>query len=273
MRKTCLLLLLLVILLSSFKYSQACTIFSINLNGKVLVGNNEDFWYSVDASMWFVPASKQSYGRVLFGWDKFAQGGMNDKGLFFDAAATPISKMPVFPNKPTFKGNIGEEVLAKCSTVEQAIKLIESYNIPYQINGHLMFVDSKGDSAIVEWVNSEVKIIKKEGSYQITTNFLLSKPELGGFPCLRYNKVEQTLKQKKEVSSNDISSILSIVTQYGETDGRKGGTLYSNIYDLNNLEVVIFYKRDFNNPIKVNLEKELQKGKHFVKLQKLFNTK
>lgn len=230
--------------------------------------------------MWFVPAGKKSYGRVLFGWNKFAQGGMNEKGLFFDAAAVgdpvedTITKRSVKKSeKPDFKGNIGEEVLAKCSTVEEAVKLIESYNFPQVINGHLMFVDSKGDSVVAEWIEATPQMFRKNGAYQIITNYLLAKTKPEGAASLRQDKVEEMLQGKSDLDGGYIASILHSVAQYGETEGRVGGTLYSNIYELGKREIVVFYKRDFSKPVYINLAAELAKGKHSKKLETLFNPK
>ena len=65
-------------------FSYACTGFMMTDGKVVLVGNNED--YKVPYTrVWFVPAEKEQYGRIYFGYDNWSpQGGMNDQGLFFD---------------------------------------------------------------------------------------------------------------------------------------------------------------------------------------------
>jgi len=36
-------------------------------------------------NVWFIPGENGDYGRVYFGFEDLqAQGGMNDRGLFFD---------------------------------------------------------------------------------------------------------------------------------------------------------------------------------------------
>ena len=87
---------------------RACTVFSVVGGGKVLFGSNEDYSYAAKAEMWFVPAAHGERGRVLFGWDDFAQGGMNDAGLTFDGASCPPSGGPVDRAKPVVKGNIAD---------------------------------------------------------------------------------------------------------------------------------------------------------------------
>jgi hypothetical protein len=59
---------------------------------RVLVGNNEDSKIPY-TRVWFVPAEKDQFGRVYFGYDNWIpQGGMNDQGLFFDYFYNKIKK-------------------------------------------------------------------------------------------------------------------------------------------------------------------------------------
>ncbi len=79
--------LILILIFSIKSYSIGCTIFNISNEDIILVGNNED--YNLEANIWFIPPSDNKNGRVTFGWNNgWSQGGMNDKGLFFDWAAT-----------------------------------------------------------------------------------------------------------------------------------------------------------------------------------------
>ncbi len=58
-------------------------------SGKIYVVNNEDYWYDVEAYIQINPASRNKLARLWVGWDDFAQGGINEAGLFFDGAVTP----------------------------------------------------------------------------------------------------------------------------------------------------------------------------------------
>jgi len=268
--------LLLIAFVFYYGKALACTIFNANQDNIVLVGNNEDWNYSTDVEVWFVPSTRESYGRVCFGWNQFlflqvAQGGVNDQGLFFDWALCPKSNPPKFSFKKkiaTF--SLPENLLAKCSTVDEAIRWLKQYNFLY-IRSHIMLVDKSGASAVIEWVKGKMVVIKKKHNYQVITNFWLSHPELGKFPCRRYDKVTEMMEKRNETSVEYFSSILKTVSQYKRMeDGEETGTIYSNVYDLVNGEVYIYYKRDLENPIKFNLEKELKKGKHSYKLKSLF---
>ena len=65
----------------------ACSMFSYTVDGKTIVGNNEDY-FDPDTWMWTMKAGKGKYGSVFFGMGNFfAQGGMNEAGLVFDGFA------------------------------------------------------------------------------------------------------------------------------------------------------------------------------------------
>ncbi|MFN7926855.1 MAG: penicillin acylase [Blastocatellia bacterium] len=250
--------------------SHACSIFSIKLGDKVLVGNNEDFWYDRDARLWFAPAAKNNRGRVLFGWDNFAQGGMNDAGLFFDAASGPRPPAAQPGKSQKIKTNIGDELLARCATVEEAVALMQTYRLPTDYTGHLLFADKSGASAVVEWNGAEYKVIRKIGDYQIITNFLLTQPELGDFPCPRYNRLQERLTGKQEITGSEVATMLASVAQFSEAKGRKSGTLYSTVHDLVSGEFVLFYQRNWQKPVRFKLAEELRKGKHSIRMAQLF---
>ncbi len=113
---------------------------------------------------------------------------------------------------------------------------------------------------------------RKTGAYQVITNFLLSKPEFGGFPCPRYSRVHEALEQKREIRGSDVAAILASVTQFGEEKGRQGGTLYSTVHNLLSREFVLFYKCNFQQPIKFSLAEELRKGNHSIRIETLFKS-
>jgi len=275
MRKILFLVLIITTFLLSYGNTSACTVFNCNRGNKVLVGNNEDGNYSTDVEIWFVKRSANGYGRICFGWKQLlffrqAQGGMNDQGLFFDWALCPKSDPPPFSFKKKLASfSLPDNLLAECATVDEAIAWLKQYNILF-IRSHIMLADKKGNTAVVEWVDGEIRILRGKNYCQVITNFWLSHPELGNYPCPRYNKVMEMSENKKEISVEYIQSILKLVSEYERTkDGNESGTIYSNVYDLSSGDVYVYYKRDFENPVKINLEAELKKGNHSFKLKSL----
>ncbi len=243
--------------------ASACTIFFASSTNIVLVGNNEDGENKFPSKMWFVPGGKFGYGRVCFGWYSQAQGGMNDRGLFMDWAALPDSlPIPKRTGKPLPDGCMAERVLATCATAEDALRMFES--IDYAGNpAHFLVVDRNGDSIVGEWLEGGLKPIRKKNK-QVITNFLLANPNLGGFPCRRFETATAML-DTSDVSVNSFSAILKNVS--AKWDG--GGTKYSNVYDLGRGEVTFYVERDFAHPFTISLSKELRLGFREVDLDLL----
>lgn len=251
-------LFLFIFFLSTAFSSQACTIFNKQKEDLTLVGNNEDWIYSAPSSLRLAAADEGTYGRLCFYLYSYVQGGMNEKGLFYDGATCPSQDVPHFEGKPALGMDLGEVVLSKCANVDEVINFLKSYNIPSGFMDHLMFVDASGNSVVIEWDKNDLKFIKKEESYQIATNFWITNPEMGGYPCKRYEKAKSMLEDKESNLSVDyFATILESTTQnWGD-----GGTKYSNIYDLKNKEVFIYLKGDFEKSKKYSLLEELEKLK------------
>lgn len=256
-------LLLLAMAIASFclfpSSAQACTIFTAHRDGSVLAGNNEDWMYLYRTSLSIIAPSKHEYGRIFFCLSGYVQGGMNEHGLFYDEALSPKSEVPYNEDKPTIAYlSLGDKVLSECATVNEAVNMLKGYNIPEGSAFHLLFADASGDSAVLEWAEGEFRVLKGEGDYQLITNFLLSNPELGNYPCTRYENAQKQLA-KGAYSVDAFRDILSTTAQnWGE-----GGTLYSNVYDLLNRVVYVYDRGEFGSFSKVDLSemiKTMQRG-------------
>jgi hypothetical protein len=239
----------------------ACTGFFSSKDDMMLVGNNED-WYNPFTQFWVISGNKQEYGVIYFGFDdKAPQGGMNEQGLFFDGYATPPSEVINSKNKKKFHGFIFDKVMKECATVEEALKLISDYNLEFMRKFQIFLADKTGNSVIVEGD----EIVRKNGSYQIVTNFRQSKTKSADYPCWRYAIVDWKLKENNPISIDLFRSILSDTSQRGEYP-----TQYSNIYDLKNGIIYLYQFRDFDHVFKIDLKEELKKGDHSYQLSSIF---
>ena len=237
----------------------SCTGIYIHNDSITLAGNNED-WTDYKTKMWFVPSENGNFGRVYFGYSNFyPQGGMNEKGLFFDGFATAPHEVVNSEGKEIFNGNLSDYALATCSTVEEVIKLYKSYNLNQFKNFMLMFGDAHGKSVIIEGDD----FIINEGEYQVCTNFCQSKTKTADIRCWRYLKADAMLKTNSGISVELCKSILQKVSQVGLTQ-------YSNIYDLKNKKVYLYHFRNFDNVVEIDLQKELKKGKKSYDIASLF---
>jgi len=241
----------------------ACTVFYASQGDTVLAGNNED-WVNPNTKVWFEPAEKGKYGRVFFGFDNFyPQGGMNEKGLFFDVTAAKPVEVAVASEKPLYKGNlIREKIMPECVTVQEALSLFRRYQAPRKWKWMYIIGDSTGDSAII----GPYGIIRKKGNFQVATNFYQSKVKPGEYPCERYKIAVDMLGKCTDISVDHFRRILDATHQEGDTSN----TLYSNIYDLKKGLIYLYHFHSYQNEVIINLEEELKKGRHSYDLPSLF---
>ena len=257
----------------------ACTIFMISDGKVVLVGNNED-WSDPNGKVRFVPSSEGRHGIVYFGHSNgFAQGGMNDQGLFFDYAATSRLKVTRSTDKPrAASGFLMDKVMAECATVEEAIAVFDAHNLSFMEKHQTLICDKNGDSAIIEGD----EIIRKKGRFQVVTNFYQSKTNSKGFlnsrsnlfrsnthptsiRCPRYKTATAMLAKLNQPSVEGVRDVLSAVHQEG-----KYSTQYSNVYDLTHGVVYTYHFHNFANVVRFDLKEELAKGAHTIDLPSLF---
>ncbi len=279
--------LVLTLLFTADSSVGACTVF-FAFDGKLaLAGSNED-WADPNTQMWFVPATKDNHGIVYFGFGRgeypkggiprrkleipkggitkinpvdlygLPQGGMNEKGLFFDGASAEVVKAPSAPGKKAYDGRLEDLILRKCATVEEALKLIEAQDFNF-VQGQWLFADKTGDSFIIE--AGEV-IIRKKASYQVMTNFLQSRVKPEEVTCPRYKLVTKALADKKALSADLVRSLLKATSNKY--------TQYSTIFNLVEGQVSLYRQGDFDRAVRISLKEELGKGERAVKIGNLF---
>jgi hypothetical protein len=268
-------MLLIGTIIASVNSVYACLGFTASDDDDVLVGCNAD--WSVDWNVYinFLPAEEGKYGRVVLDmwWPWFGDQdwflpiqGMNDQGLFFDTYMTPerpavYSGLPFFESDdPDYYGYaLWTYCLAKCSTVYDVLEIINTQydqfcgnNITY---GQWFFADRNGDSVIIE--DSE-HILFKEGNFQVVTNFLHTKPELGDLMHAyeRYNITNSMLENMTELTVDYFISICDAT--------HLTSTIFSNAYDLLQEKMYVHYLKDYENRVEFDLNEERAKSMGFT---------
>lgn len=255
----------LTLLLFAYTKTTACSIvyYVDSTSGKIYVANNEDYWYSEEAYIQLMPASKNENARLWYGWDDFAQGGVNAVGLFFDAAVTPEQDIPEGFTNPNGR-NIGDEVLAYCKTVDEAIAYLEREKIAIS-TGHFFLGDSTGNAAVLEWVDGVKHIVRIKSNVLIATNYLLSDTSAGNYPCYRYQSIEERIndlkKSEEPVDFRSFGNVIAGAVQPPTKDenGQEGGTLYSTFIDMNEMKFVLVPKLDNATMMILDLKEEFQR--------------
>ena len=242
--------------------SSACTIFYLSNDSLILAGNNED-WKDPASKMWFYPGEQGKLGWVKFGWGSgFPQGGINEKGLFWDATSGPYLAMPdAESHKEKYPGPLMQKIIEECADVEDAKFVLSGYYCEDQYKAQYLIGDAGHHAVIVEGDS----IITMSDDYLILTNFYHSHPELGGYPCWRYDLAKSIVEECGHYSAYVAGSILSATHQEG-----KYPTQYSQIYDLINLQFYLFYYHNYEEFILINLNNELKKGPRSFDIPGLF---
>lgn len=268
MRNLKIITLFLVINIFSVKTFACSIVYYIDgKTGKIYFVNNEDYWYDVKPYIQITPSSKGELGRIWYGWKNFGQGGINEKGLVIDGAVTPEQKIP-FGYNSTPKGNITDEILAKCNTVDEAVQYLEEKKVALK-NAHILLGDKNGKAVIVEWINGAKQIVVIKNNRLVATNFNLSDTSQTEMTCWRYPIIQKGLDEldakdrKDTIDLKAVGNVIGKAVQLPQTDstGKVSGTLYTTFIDLTEMKFVLVYKLDNSKIQKLDILKELQTGK------------
>jgi len=236
----------------------ACTCFSaFGQPGQAILGRNFD-WYNRPTLLLFThpPHGYVSVSMVdisYLGFDTEEPSwsdrlrlldapylpfdGMNERGLAVGMMAVPNAHTTNDTDKVTIDSLAAIRLLLdKAQSVDEALPLLGAYNIDWGSGPplHYLIADSSGDSAVVEFVGGEMKILRNEQPWQVATNFVLSghSPESAMLQCNRYAAAFRTLEQAQgRLSLEEAMAILANVSQVG--------TIWSVVYDMENGQIAV----------------------------------
>jgi len=241
--------------------AEACTACYVAAKGRVLVGNNEDFGNPA-TRVWFVPRGPGRYGRMCFGFEDLSpQGGVNEKGLWFDAFGLPSEPVTTAKGE-IYPGNLQDKLLADCATVAEVLEMLKRYSRAPMTRYQWMFGDRTGASAIIEGD----AVIPIRGRYQVVTNFRQSvHPGGEGYECHRFRVANAMLASQPEVGVDEVRRVLAATHSEGQDP-----TVYSYIADLVTGVVRLYHFHNFENVVVLDVAKELEKGAHVYDVTEMF---
>jgi predicted choloylglycine hydrolase len=165
--------------------------------------------------------------------------GMNECGVAMSQNAVPRRNTPVDPNKPTLlNSQMIRLVLDHAKDVDEALNLIRQYNVDFaDVCVHFHIADASGKSAIVEYIDGGVAILRNDGPWQVSTNFILSEPQQPD--CRRYNKATAALAETQGKASQDEAMRLLQGTSLEHT-------VWSVVYNLSSGQIRLAMGKDYN---------------------------
>jgi hypothetical protein len=148
--------------------------------------------------------------------------------------------------------------------VEEVLSKIFTYNWGDSIDYQIHFADKSGDAAVIHpGTNGELTYTRKSkgNGYLISTNFNLAKLHKGNWSSSyssdRYKTADKMLSKigaQNDLTIDFMVSVLNATHQNSATQ-----TLYSVVYDLQNLRINLYYDRQFDSPYMLDVKKELAK--------------
>jgi hypothetical protein len=225
-----------------------CTIFVLKDQTRTFFFNNED-WSNPKTRIWFVPASGGCFGCAYVGFDdSWSQGGVNSEGLAFDWVAGFNDKWKPTRAMQKVRGNSSQRMIEICSTVGEAIEFYRTHREGSFARSRILIADRSGASVII--------------GYKDGTLLVEESSQCRGFGY-GWKTLEKELAGNPEPTTENGARILRACRQSGQY-----ATKYSNIFDLRNGDIVLFFPGD-ESEVKLGLAAELKKGPHFFDLPEI----
>ena len=178
--------------------------------------------------------------------------GMNEKGLAIGVLLIKDEATKQDTDKPDLTTtSLMRAVLDKAANVDEAITIFESFDMNASANAsyHFQIVDKDGNSAVIEYIDNNLSVIRKEDDkHQFLTNFLISEEKYGfGKGHDRYEILEKSINEKEGIfEEEEAMLLLESVSQdiIDETDPME--TQWSAVYNLEDLTVDIVINKNYD---------------------------
>lgn len=189
--------------------------------------------------------------------------GINEKG-FAVAVNTAVEQIT---HQDTGKTKVMTTLairmlLDKAADVEEGINILKNVdmNSSGKIGYHFQMADQKGDSAIIEYIDNKMVVIRKERADTVfcLTNFTLSTNDKNGTGKERFEIIENSLKESNAtISEKKAMNILDEARMDGHRYYEPGHMYYDSktqwsvIYNLSKRTATISVDSDFSRCCKV----------------------
>lgn len=258
----------------------SCTIFTAVQGETVLFGDNWDY-HEGELIIGYFPPSAEGYGSIHFGYLESKgsasytsyQRAVNDQGLAWAVNSIPKGKLNPHPEKPYSytEDEFLYTILKKAVTVEEAIRIAQKYNFGDSMIAQIHIADAGGDAVIIApGRDGEIAFTRKPAGegYLLSTNFNLAIPEKGpvDFRWDTATSMLDTLGESQTLTTEFAGEILKAVHLNTLTTH----TLHSNVIDLKNGDIYIYYMSQYDEAVKLNINEELAKGQRVIETRSLF---
>lgn len=213
----------------------------------------------------YIPLKNAKKPLRVMGAPYTSMDGINEKGLACGvleikskATKQQMGKKPIITTVAL------RAVLDKCADVDEAIELFSSYDMHDSlfINYHYQLADAGGCSAIIEYVDNKMHVIRQQnrGDNLILTNYFLTPrgDNHDGRGYDRYEKIEKTLEKTDGIITEDAAmELLSKVTlnYRHKTLKHKVITLWSSVYNCSEKTMLMCAGMDYSRKYSFSLDR------------------
>lgn len=272
----------------------ACSTFNaVTPEGDDIFGRNFDLTYSpsmlvrTDPDNGYASISMVNLGFLGYGEEKLPDSptssitalaapyapldGVNEKGLAVGVLLIDTDPTDQRTDKVDITTTTAIRLmLDKCATADEALELLEQYDMHSSANScyHFQIADASGRTVVVEYIDDELSVLEADDAttagtpaegqtYMAATNFLLTPGDydFGGGQD-RYEIVMSGLTAADGVlSEEDAMGLLAACAQEPHTNsrGEESATQWSVVYNLDDCTATIATGMDYENTYTVSL--------------------
>jgi hypothetical protein len=183
--------------------------------------------------------------------------GMNECGLAIGHMTVDGDRV-YNPIKATIHGMRAiRMVLDYAKNVEEAVRLLENYNIFRSEEGHFLIADAHGHSAVIEYIDGRMLVMRNREPWQVATNFIIDNASASKTRhlCDRYDTAYMALKDSNDrMSRKDMMKILERIAMNGDYR-----TQWSVIYNLDSGDVDVAMGRNYRRVLSFTLSKNRER--------------
>lgn len=181
---------------------------------------------------------------------------MNEQGLCVSVNMIQDSaKIEQDTNKPDITTTTAIRLLLdKVATVDEALKLLESYDLHGSMDMmiHFAIADANGKSVAVEYIDNEMVVIETP----VLTNFYLAEGEKNGIGTQqshkRYEILMDTLSKKPSMTETDMKNALDSVSK--DNFNEFESTEWSVVYEQSKKTVTYYHRENYTKGYTFSME-------------------
>lgn len=186
----------------------------------------------------------------------YVTDGMNAHGVAISGMTLDGSRPPRDSSKPDMLHATDMRlVLDYAKTTGEAIDLLGQYNIHFvETPCHYLIADAGGHSAVVEFLDGEMRVTNRDGAWQVCTNDQIwdrSEAECDE-DCDRYRRASAMLAGYS--GPIDVEAIMDVMDEVSVPDW----TMWSSVYNLTTGEMLLTHRKGEDRTKRTKLTIEME---------------